>query len=230
MMPVAGTVAVPERAMTHGQAYSSSPPASLDPGVRLERRPAPAWLKVLLLLVHLVPLVLIAVCSGLFAGLEENIKQGENLGLVVARSVVVLVLLVSVAELVENAVLVPLCARGAKLPSLLLSWRGVALGSADQRMFRSWTRTKFTALQCVLLVSWAVFWNVVNPMGHGVGWGGRVYNGLVPNLLVCTLAVRARGTYLAPTSCPCVLWPYLPSRCAPSSASSGRAGPSRTSG
>ena len=214
----------------HAQAYSSSPSASLAPGVRLERRPAPTWLKVLLLLAHLVPLVLIAVCSGLFACLEEHIRPGENLGLVVARTLVVLAIIVSVAELVENAVLVPLCARGAKLPSLLLSWRGVALGSADQRMFHSWTRTKFTALQTVLLASWAVFWNVANPMGHGVSWGGRVYNGLVPNLLVCTLAVRARCTCLVPTVCPCVLWPRFLSRCAPSSASSGRAVPSRTSG
>ena len=220
----------PKRAMMRGQAHSSSPSASLDSGVRLERRPAPTWLKVLLLLVHLVPLVLIAVCSGLFAGLEENINQGEILGLVVARTVVVLLLFVSVAELVENAVLVPLCARGAKLPSLLLSWRGVALGSADQRMFRSWTRTKFTALQCVLLVSWAAFWNVVNPMGHGVSWGGRMYNGLVPNLLVCTLAVRARCTYLAPTFGHTILTMAILTRCVPSSASSGRAVPSRTSG
>ena len=101
---------------------------------------------------------------------------------------------------------------------------------ADQRMFRSWWRTQFTALQCVLIVSWAVWWNVVNPMGEGVSWGGRVYNGLVPNLLVCTLAVRARCTYLAPTFGHTILTMAILTRCAPSSASSGRAVPSRTSG
>ena len=170
--------------------------ACLDPGVRLERHPAPTWLKVLLLLVHLVPLVLITATSGLFAGITPAS------GLVVARALAVLVLIVAVAELVENSVLVPLCARakwGAKLPSLLLSCRGVALGRADQRMFHSWSRTKFTALQCVLIVAvwWNVWWNaqtvwnVPSLMGHGGSWGSRVYNGLVPNLLVCTLVVRA---------------------------------------
>ena len=114
--------------------------ASLDSGVRLERRSAPTWLKVLLLVIHLVPLVLIAVSSGLFAGIEPAS------GLVVARALVVLVLIVAVAELVENAVLVPLCARGAKLPSLLLSWRGVALGSAA-----AWSKCRLCTAHARLL-------------------------------------------------------------------------------
>ena len=107
--------------------------ASLDSGVRLERRSAPTWLKVLLLVIHLVPLVL-------FAGIEPAS------GLVVARALVVLVLIVAVAELVENAVLVPLCARGAKLPSLLLSWRGVALGSAA-----AWSKCRLCTAHARLL-------------------------------------------------------------------------------
>lgn len=104
-------------------------------------------------------------------------------------------LTVALADLVESALLAPLSARGVKLPAVLLACQGVALRSADQRMFRSWMHHKATVLQSVLIISWAIWWNVTNPMRHvgqpGATWGGRVYNGLVPNLIVCMLGVRA---------------------------------------
>ena len=145
---------------------------SLDSGVRLERLPAPTWLQVLLLIAHVAPLALIAVGSGLFDGIEPPS------GLHVAKALGVLVLTLALADLVDSAVLVPLSARGVKLPSVLLACQGVALRSADQRMFRSWMNNKATALQGVLIVSWAIWWNVTNPMHHGATWEGRVYNGL----------------------------------------------------
>ena len=151
---------------------SSSSFVSLDSGVRLERRPAPTWLKGLLLLAHVAPLALIAVGSGFFDGIAPPS------GLDVAKALGVLVLTLALADLVESAVLVPLSARGVKLPAVLLACQGVALRSADQRMFRAWMNNKATALQCVLIVSWAVWWNVTNPMRHGATWGGRVYNAL----------------------------------------------------
>jgi len=101
-----------------------------------------------------------------------------------ASAIFVLVMLAALAELVENTV-----PRGAKLPSLLRSWRGV-LQRREEETFRSWARPKFHCVQCLLIVNWALWWKVFHPMGHGVSWGGRVYNGLVPNLLVCTIAVR----------------------------------------
>lgn len=160
---------------------------SLGSVVRLERRSTPPWLKALLLLVHLLPLALIAASSGLLP--LPGIGSVRH----AASALFVLLMLVAIAELVDNALLAPPYGRDA---SLLLSWRGVVLKPADEKMFRSWARKKFSRAQCLLIVSWAVWWNGYNPMGDGATWGSRVYNGLVPwglvpNLLVCTLATRA---------------------------------------
>lgn len=159
----------------------------------MERCSTPTWLKVLLLLVHLLPLVLIAAYSGVVLP-QLGIRSVQH----AASALFVLLMLVAVAEVVDNAILAPLYGRDA---CFLLSLRGVVLDPADERMFRSWSRNKFSRAQCLLLGSWAVWWNVFNPMGdlgfnsmgdvhRGVTWGSRMYNGLVPNLLVCIVATR----------------------------------------
>ena len=81
---------------------------------------------------------LIAVGSGFFDGVAPPS------GLDVAKALGVLVLTLALADLVESAVLVPLSARGVKLPAVLLACQGVALRSADQRMFRAWMNNKAT--------------------------------------------------------------------------------------
>ena len=147
--------------------YDASAKPSLGNVVRLERRSMPTWLKVILLLVHLLPLVLIAVSSGVL-----QIRH-------VARALFVLLALVAVAELVDNAILAPLYGRDA---CLLLLVRGMVLEPADEKMFQSWARRKFSRAQCLLIVSWAVWWNLYHRL---VPWG------LVPNVIVCALATRA---------------------------------------
>ena len=88
----------PEHAL-HGTPYEASSTPSLGRVVRLERRSTPTWLKALLLLVHLLPLVLIAARSGVLpqAGLESVQHAG--------RALFVLLVLMGVAELVNNEIL-----------------------------------------------------------------------------------------------------------------------------
>ena len=133
----------------------------------MERRSMPTWLKGILLFVHVLPLVVIAVSSG--------VLQARY----VAKALFALLALVAVAELVDNAILAPLYGHDA---CLLLLLRGMVLEPADEKMFQSWARRKFCRAQCLLIVSWAVWWNLYHRL---VPWG------VVPNLIVCALATRA---------------------------------------
>ena len=87
----------------------------------MERCSTPAWLKVLLLLVHLLPLVLITASSGVLLQLGTESVQH-------AAALYLLLMLVAVAEVVDNAILSPLYSRDA---CLLLSLRGLVFEPAD---------------------------------------------------------------------------------------------------
>ena len=64
----------------------------------MERRSTPTWLKALLLLVHLVPLVLIAASSGVLP--QPGLASVQH----AASALCVLIVLVAVAELVNYAI------------------------------------------------------------------------------------------------------------------------------
>mgnify|MGYP001204809612 FL=1 len=83
---------------TPGYPYEPSAQPSLGNVVRLERRSTPTWLKALLLLVHLVPLVLIAASSGVLP--QPGLASVKH----AASALYVLIVLVAVAELVNYAI------------------------------------------------------------------------------------------------------------------------------
>ena len=179
---------------------AATPPSSSSVGcvVGLERRPAPRWLKALLLVVHLLPILLIAAGSGAFANTLPEIETWAFARLEPE---------VETVRYIVNVLFVMVTVLLAVLFMLVLSYRVVALGSAEQKMFRSWARNKFSWVQCLLMVSCSAWWSYFNPMAaflppDATDRSGRMNNpllhastfywgGLVPNLLVCAFAVRA---------------------------------------
>lgn len=149
-----------------------------------QRGPAPPWLKALLIVVHVTPLVLLAASSSLGGRFAELLIERpvpttfSGFGLLAVASL-----------LVHFTAIDPLCRRVQQAQVKLLP---PPKREADSEwLFRMWMRRKFAAAQTVLLIVWACWWNFSNPLGHETPtWGSRLYNGLVPNLVACTALAR----------------------------------------
>jgi len=149
------------------------------------RVPAPPWLKALLVIVHVTPLMLLAASSSLGTQYVELLVERP-----VPTTLGALGLLVVSSMLVYATVIDPLCRRVQTQKKFLPPRIGIKKETDHEWLFRMWMRRKFAAAQTVLLIVWACWWNFTNPLGPGVEWGSRWYNGLVPNLVACMACAR----------------------------------------
>jgi len=152
------------------------------------RVPAPPWLRALFVVVHVTPLMLFAASSSLrtrFVELLVDRPAPATLG--------ALGLLAVSSMLVYATVIDPLCRR-VQTQKFLPPRIGIKKETDNEWLFRMWLRRKFAAAQTVLLIVWACWWSLTNPLDPGVEWGSlwgsRWYNGLVPNLVACVACTR----------------------------------------
>ena len=156
------------------------------------RVPAPPWLRALLVVVHVTPLMLFAASSSLGARFVELLVERP-----VPATLGALGLLAVSAMLVYATVIDPLCRR-VQTQKFLPPRIGIKKETDNEWLFRMWMRRKFAAGQTVLLIVWACWWSFTDPLGPcGPNWApassgacGGTMAWWVPNLVACMACAR----------------------------------------
>jgi len=141
----------------------------------MAERGLPRWLVAAVVMLHALPLILFAA-----ALLPEKSSWS-----ITSRLVLVVALCITVAWLVHATMIAPL----VDAPRL----RFQPLLSHDVEIeFRLWKNRSLSRLQTWIILGWAAWWNVSNPI-FSREWGARNLGPpfLVPNLLACAFVARA---------------------------------------
>lgn len=143
-------------------------------------RDLPRWLVAALVGLHALPLILVSAALLPESALKTHWSVTSSMLLVTA-------LCITIAWVIHATLLAPLQAA----PRL----RFQPLPSPDiEREFGLWKNRSFSQLSSLLILGWAAWWNLLNPIISarqelGTSTFGPPY--LVPNLLACAFLVRA---------------------------------------